>query len=73
MNDLSSLVSTYPAGTEVEVVVDRFGERLTFKVKLEGQTAVAKAQEYFGIRVRNITDEDRKTYNIKKKIFKASW
>ncbi|MFY9357767.1 MAG: PDZ domain-containing protein, partial [Defluviitoga tunisiensis] len=68
MNDLSSLVSTYPAGTEVEVVVDRFGERLTFKVKLEGQTAVAKAQEYFGIRVRNITDEDRKTYNIKKDI-----
>ena len=26
MNDLSSLVSTYPAGAEVEVVVDRFGE-----------------------------------------------
>lgn len=68
MNDLSSLVSTYPAGTEVEVVVDRFGERLTFKVKLEGQTAVAKSQEYFGIRVRNITDDDRKTYNIKKDI-----
>jgi Do/DeqQ family serine protease len=68
MNDLSSLVSTYPVGAEVEIVVDRFGERLTFKVKLEGETAVAKSQEYFGIRVRNITDDDRKTYNIKKDI-----
>jgi len=64
-NDLSSLVATYPAGAEVEVVVDRFGERLTFKIKLEGQLVV-KSQEYFGIRVRNITEEDRKTYNIKK-------
>jgi S1-C subfamily serine protease len=67
MDDLTSLISTYPAGTTVEVVVDRFGERITFNVTLGSQTPEA-VEAYFGIVVRDITSEDRQKYNIRSSI-----
>jgi len=67
VNDLTSLISTYPAGTTVEVVVDRFGEKITFNVTLGSQMPEA-VEAYFGIVVRNITSEDRQKYNIRNSI-----
>ncbi|MDK2906108.1 MAG: serine protease Do [Petrotoga sp.] len=67
VDDLTSLISTYPAGTTVEVVVDRFGERITFNVTLGSQTPEA-VEAYFGIVVRDITSEDRQKYNIRSSI-----
>jgi Do/DeqQ family serine protease len=67
MDDLTSLISTYPAGTTVEVVVDRFGEKITFNVTLGSQMPEA-VEAYFGIVVRDITSEDRQKYNIRSSI-----
>jgi S1-C subfamily serine protease len=67
IDDLTSLLATYPAGTNVEVVVDRFGERITFNVTLGSQTPEA-VEAYFGIVVRDITSEDREKYNIRSSI-----
>ncbi len=66
-DDLTSLLATYPAGTNVEVVVDRFGERITFNVTLGSQTPEV-VEAYFGIVVRDITSEDRQKYNIRSSI-----
>lgn len=66
-DDLSSLIKTYPAGSKVKVVVDRFGERITFEVTLGSKTAETETT-YFGIVVRDITAEDRKNYNIRSNI-----
>ncbi|MDY6894605.1 MAG: Do family serine endopeptidase [Thermotogota bacterium] len=67
IDDLTSLISTYPAGTTVEVVVDRFGERISFNVTLGSQVPEA-VEAYFGIVVRDITSEDRQKYNIRSSI-----
>ncbi|MDK2811997.1 MAG: serine protease Do [Petrotoga sp.] len=67
VDDLTSLISTYPAGTTVEVVVDRFGERITFNVTLGSQTPEV-VEAYFGIVVRDITSEDRQKYSIRSSI-----
>jgi len=64
VDDLTSLIRTYPAGAEVEVVVNRFGEEITFNVIL-GSQMPEEVGAYFGIVVRNITSEDRQKYNIR--------
>ncbi|ABX30780.1 protease Do [Petrotoga mobilis SJ95] len=66
-DDLTSLLATYPAGNTVEVVVDRFGERITFNVTLGSQTPEV-VEAYFGIVVRDITSEDRQKYSIRSSI-----
>jgi membrane-associated protease RseP (regulator of RpoE activity) len=66
-NDLSSLIATYPSGAKVEIVVDRFGEKITFDVTL-GSQIVAVVETYFGLVVRDITSEDRQEYNIRSSI-----
>ncbi|PNR95713.1 Do family serine endopeptidase [Petrotoga sp. 9PWA.NaAc.5.4] len=67
-NDLSSLIKTYPAGSKVKVVLDRFGERITLEVTLGSKTTTETETAYFGILVRDITAEDRKNYNIRSNI-----
>jgi len=66
-NDLSSLIATYPSGAKVEIVVDRFGERIIFEVTL-GSRVVDVVETYFGLVVRDITSEDRQKYNIRSSI-----
>ncbi|MBL5981319.1 serine protease [Petrotoga sp. 9T1HF07.CasAA.8.2] len=66
-DDLTSLLATYPAGNTVEVVVDRFGERITFNVTLGSQTPEV-VEAYFGIVVKDITSEDRQKYSIRSSI-----
>ncbi|RAP00067.1 serine protease [Petrotoga sp. 9PW.55.5.1] len=66
-NDLSSLIATYPSGAKVEIVVDRFGEKIIFEVTL-GSRVVDVVETYFGLVVRDITSEDRQKYNIRSSI-----
>lgn len=61
--DLTGYLSTKKPGDEVRVTVERDGEQLTLLVMLsEIQTLVVPEM---GLEVKNLTDKDRKKYDIK--------
>ncbi|GGD37046.1 trypsin-like peptidase domain-containing protein [Muriicola marianensis] len=62
--DLTGYISTKRPGDEVQVTVDRNGERLEFPVTLkERQSLIVPVM---GLSVKNLTEKDKKLYKVNK-------
>lgn len=61
--DLTGYLSTKKPGDNVQITVDRSGEKLTLAVILSEMQTLTLPE--MGLEVKNLTDKDRKKYNIK--------
>jgi Do/DeqQ family serine protease len=68
--ELASVLRTYQAGEEVTITVNRNGKNLELEVELGKAEEVAKetSESYFGIKVRNLQNNDYNDLDLSKDI-----
>ncbi|HOH52884.1 MAG TPA: Do family serine endopeptidase [Fervidobacterium sp.] len=67
--ELTSLIRNYTPGTKVKVTVNRNGKEITIDVTLgtlptETSSSSSTAREFYGIKVANVSNDDRNKYKI---------
>ncbi|AMW32933.1 Do family serine endopeptidase [Fervidobacterium islandicum] len=67
--ELTSLVRNYTPGTKVKVTLNRAGKEMTVEVALgtlpsQNGSATSTSKEFYGLKVANLTADDRSTYRI---------
>ncbi|MGC9771244.1 Do/DeqQ family serine protease [Fervidobacterium changbaicum] len=67
--ELTSLVRNYTPGTKVKVTLNRTGKEMTVEVALgtlpsQNGSATSTSKEFYGLKVANLTADDRSTYRI---------